>query len=387
MSARVWLFAVAVALIGAPPSALADFDDGIRAYEGGDYATALQEWLPLAKSGDERAQLSVGLMYYRGEGVEADHEIALKWIRKAVKKEFAPAQIALGTMYEYGHGVKSDPDKAMKWYRAAARGGSPEGMMILAHRQLEGRIVPQDREKAFEWLVRAAGEDHEPAYASLNAAVDGASSEQLSDFVRLGWRLYQQGLYDLAAVTWRTLAYHGLADAQYMLGKLYAGGRGVLMNEVAAYKWLALAARNSKLKAEEMIKEVAEGMSAAEISKAKEQAAAWSPGDAPPHEEDHVPTAEQIGAEEPVFIKESRVEPHYPASHRISRQEGRVVLLAVIREDGTIGDLSILRSNMMHSDFEKSAYGAVSQWRYQPAMKDGKPVEVQMKVWVSFTIH
>ncbi len=259
--------------------------------------------------------------------------------------------------------------------------------MILADRNLEGRLVPQDREKAFEWLVRAAGEDHEPAYDSLNATVAGTSPEQLSNFVRLGWRLYQQGLYDLAAVTWRTLAYHGLADAQYMLGKLYANGRGVLMDKVAAYRWLSLAARNENLKAREIMSEVAAGMSAAEISKAEEQAAAWSPGPVPPFEENSIPTAEQIGAENPVFIKESRVAPDFPESHRVSRQEGRVVMLAVIREDGTIGDLSILRSNIMHSDFEKSAYSAVSQWRYEPARKDGEPVEVRIKVWVSFTVH
>lgn len=42
---------------------------------------------------------------------------------------------------------------------------------------------------------------------------------------------------------------------------------------------------------------------------------------------------------------------------------------------------------MLHSDFEAAAKAAVSQWRYKPAMKDGKPVEVLFMVYVSFTMH
>jgi TonB family protein len=172
-----------------------------------------------------------------------------------------------------------------------------------------------------------------------------------------------------------------------MLGKLYANGRCVLMDPVWAYKWLTLAARNENLDAREKLSEVAEGMSAAQIVIAKDRAAAWAPGAVPPFEEGHIPTAEQIGASNPVLIRESKVNPVYPESHRIELQEGRVVLLAVIRKDGTVGDISILRSNIMHSDFEKSAYAAVSQWRYEPAMKDGLPLEVSFKVWVSFSVH
>jgi TonB family protein len=384
---REGLLAFSVVLIGMSTGALADYDDGAMAYERGDFEAALREWLPLAKSGDERAQLNVGSMYLEGEGVEVDRKLALKWIRKAARQRFAPAQLSLGEMYEYGHGVEAEPGKAMNWYREAAQGGSPEAMMILSRRYLEGRLVEQDRGKAFEWVIRAAAGDHAEAKLSLSEAVDGAPPEQLANFVRHGWRLYQQGKYDLAALAWRTLADHGLSDAQYMLGKLYANGRGVLKDRIAAYKWLTIASRNPELDTQDILNELAGSMSPTQISVAIEQAAAWAPGAEPTAKDHFIPFPMDIGATEPTLIMASKVDPDYPESHRIERQQGRVILLAVIRKDGTIGEISILRSNMMHSDFEKAAYAAVSQWRYEPAMKDGKPVEVLFQIWVSFTIH
>ncbi|WP_435229433.1 hypothetical protein ACMAZE_12060 [Pseudopelagicola sp. nBUS_20] len=43
-----------------------DFDKGFKAYQAGDYATALQEWRPLAEQGNADAQFNLGNMYYSG---------------------------------------------------------------------------------------------------------------------------------------------------------------------------------------------------------------------------------------------------------------------------------------------------------------------------------
>jgi TPR repeat protein len=43
--------------------ALANFQDGLNAYNKQDYATALKEWQPLAKQGNADAQNNLGLMY------------------------------------------------------------------------------------------------------------------------------------------------------------------------------------------------------------------------------------------------------------------------------------------------------------------------------------
>jgi TPR repeat protein len=41
---------------------LADFQDGLNAYDKQDYAAALKEWEPLAKQGNADAQNNLGTM-------------------------------------------------------------------------------------------------------------------------------------------------------------------------------------------------------------------------------------------------------------------------------------------------------------------------------------
>jgi TPR repeat protein len=53
--------------------ALADLATGLQAMKNGDYATALNEFLPLAKSGNSSAQFNLGIMYYQGQGVPQDY--------------------------------------------------------------------------------------------------------------------------------------------------------------------------------------------------------------------------------------------------------------------------------------------------------------------------
>ena len=41
----------------------ADFDEGLNAYNKGDYETALQYWHPLAEKGNTKVQTILGMMY------------------------------------------------------------------------------------------------------------------------------------------------------------------------------------------------------------------------------------------------------------------------------------------------------------------------------------
>tara|TARA_B100000780_G_scaffold263065_1_gene216693 strand:+ start:37 stop:243 length:207 start_codon:yes stop_codon:yes gene_type:complete len=52
------------------PVAAQDFQKGSAAYQAGDFATALQEWTPLADAGDATAQYNLGIMYRQGQGYE-----------------------------------------------------------------------------------------------------------------------------------------------------------------------------------------------------------------------------------------------------------------------------------------------------------------------------
>jgi TonB family protein len=64
-----------------------------------------------------------------------------------------------------------------------------------------------------------------------------------------------------------------------------------------------------------------------------------------------------------------KVDPIYPALSRTAGVTGIVVLDAVIHRDGTIGDITIVKSS--GPAFEKAAMIAVKQWRYTPLPYEG----------------
>ena len=75
--------AVVGALLFSAGSAWADWDDGVAAYERGDYVTALREWRPLAEQGNAEAQTDLAMLYFYGEGVAVNYFKSMKWWRKA----------------------------------------------------------------------------------------------------------------------------------------------------------------------------------------------------------------------------------------------------------------------------------------------------------------
>jgi len=95
-------------------------EDGYAAWNEGDYSTALDEWLPLAQSGDVDAQSALGFMYYNGQGVQRDYPQAFAWYRLAARQGSALAQNNLALMYANGNGVKRDDVRALMWFNIAA---------------------------------------------------------------------------------------------------------------------------------------------------------------------------------------------------------------------------------------------------------------------------
>ena len=100
-----------------------DFQKGFAAYSTGDYATALQEWTPLAEAGGEVAQFNLGVMYSNGKGVPQDNAEAVKWYRLAAEQGYDKAQNYLGIMFELGDGVLQDNTMAHMWYNIASANG------------------------------------------------------------------------------------------------------------------------------------------------------------------------------------------------------------------------------------------------------------------------
>jgi TonB family protein len=78
-----------------------------------------------------------------------------------------------------------------------------------------------------------------------------------------------------------------------------------------------------------------------------------------------------------------RVPPVYPPQARVLRQEGTVVLAAVIMENGTLQDVKVIDGPPI---FARSAVDAVKRWRYKPYELDGKPVKNEIRISVDFKL-
>jgi TonB family protein len=74
-----------------------------------------------------------------------------------------------------------------------------------------------------------------------------------------------------------------------------------------------------------------------------------------------------------------KVVPVYPPLQQRARIPGTVVLDAIIHQDGTIGDVTVLQAT--NDQFAQAAIAAVKQWRYSPI-----PFEGIVTVTVNFTL-
>ena len=205
--AVVWLLSAPAPVWAAP------VDDGVAAYERGDYGEALRLLGPEARDDDPKAQFYIGVMYLDGKAVAPDLRAAVDWFEKAAEQGYAPAQYNLGVsyyedrgalqsfaeaaewfrhaaaqgygpaaynlaaMYEEGLGLDRDPSKALHWYDRAAKAGLAEAMHELAAISFSGRLGPADPVRAYMWLLLAVRHGDEDAVPD-RLDVEGALSPE-----------------------------------------------------------------------------------------------------------------------------------------------------------------------------------------------------------------
>jgi TonB family protein len=78
-------------------------------------------------------------------------------------------------------------------------------------------------------------------------------------------------------------------------------------------------------------------------------------------------------------------DPDYSDEARKAHYQGSVILNVIVDSAGHPKDIHIQRSLGMGLD--EKAVAAVRTWRFEPAMKDGHPVAVQMSVEVNFHLY
>lgn len=89
------------------------------------------------------------------------------------------------------------------------------------------------------------------------------------------------------------------------------------------------------------------------------------------------------GVEPPRLLREVKAD--YTDDARRANIEGEVELEIVVRRDGTVGDVKVLRG--LRGGLSERATQAVKQWRFSPGRMKGVPVDVVVQVGVEFKLR
>ncbi len=184
------LFAVLVIFIAAKPNmALADFEDGVAAFQRGDYAAAVAEWEPLAAQNNASALFNLAQMYRRGLGVEAEPALAERYYRQAALLGHVAAQANLGSLYFTKK--PPQPKEAIYFWRQAARQGDAVSQYQLGVQYFNGEFVVRDRVEGYAWMVLAADKGLADARKALAEMRGFMSSEELEQGVQLALEIQE----------------------------------------------------------------------------------------------------------------------------------------------------------------------------------------------------
>ena len=91
------------------------------------------------------------------------------------------------------------------------------------------------------------------------------------------------------------------------------------------------------------------------------------------------------GVTTPQLVHE--VKPQYTSDAMRAKVQGTVLVQCVVRPDGTVGDVEVLRSLDPTFGLDQEAVKAARQWRFRPGTRLGEPVPVQITIELTFTLR
>ena len=218
----------------------ANFEEGKQAYLNRDYERALEILKPLAKEGNSQAQITLGLMYDYGHGVEKDPAESIKWYRMAAEQGVPLVQHDIGVKYFQGQGVEQNYLEATKWWEMSASAGIPDSQFNLGLMHYRGIGIPKNYVKAAKLFEDAAEQGHGNAQYSLAVMYAFGQSKEKNYATALEW--------------FRKSAEQNIAQAQFNLGVFHENGYGVPKDANKAKEWYQLAADQGLEEAKEKLR-------------------------------------------------------------------------------------------------------------------------------------
>jgi protein TonB len=86
-------------------------------------------------------------------------------------------------------------------------------------------------------------------------------------------------------------------------------------------------------------------------------------------------------------IKLREVRPNYTSDAMRAKVQGTVLLQCVVKQDGTVGDVQVIRSLDPTFGLDSEAVKAAKQWLFRPGMRLGEPVPVVVTIELTFTLR
>lgn len=138
-------------------------DEGMLAYQQGDFERAFTYWQQLAQENKAQAMFNLAVLYANGQGTPKDEQQARSWCEKAAQAGLIDAQRHLGYLYHQ----EENWQQALYWWEQAAQAGDADAQNNLAWAYHTGQGVPQDNDTAADWFEAAARQDHADACFNL----------------------------------------------------------------------------------------------------------------------------------------------------------------------------------------------------------------------------
>lgn len=112
------------------------------------------------------------------------------------------------------------------------------------------------------------------------------------------------------------------------------------------------------------------------------------PPEAQPAAEPEIPDTadDQAAVQASVPLYDLNPPPHYPRTARKRNYQGTVMLDVRVTADGSVAQVRIARSSG-YAILDRSAAKSVMGWRFSPALRAGRPVEMWVQVPVRFELH
>jgi protein TonB len=96
----------------------------------------------------------------------------------------------------------------------------------------------------------------------------------------------------------------------------------------------------------------------------------------------HLPGTPPLTGELNAPLPVRKVDPKYPQTAILEHIEGEVILYGVIRPDGSVDSIQLVRG--IDKELNANAIAAFAQWKFQPATKAGQPVPLEAIVHIPF---